>query len=920
MRLPLAACLFSVLGPYASGQCTYNSSWYTWAQYPGNGLPTTSHTVTGTEWNNKTSHTFSGNLTIGDGTTTSILYFDCGMSTSLTCDGIIIKNAGKLVIGALTSGNTINITCNYIVVEAGGEFHIGSTTSRPQGQIVITLAGSARVFQVHKGGTLELHGAQWGDSTNGYCWTQLASNASANATSLQVELNMNWPANKQIVIAATDFASVSRANPPQQPRDTVLHQTEVRTLQSSVVDATTMQITPALTYGHYGSNVETSIRVRAEVALLDRSIRIQGSSSTALGQVKIGEGSSSTAPTVHIDWTEFTDLGHDTLLLGNYPLHFHELGDMDGSYVKHCSLHHNVNNNLVIHDTQKLYVFDNVFYHTKGWHIWMEDPDQTKPYLGNNQYGPKWKSTGNVIDRNLALLAKDRAAGTAPWGQSDNAACYYIRNFENTFINNHAGSSDFSGFYVDTIEFYSSWSGWLGYGEYHPFNNGESFVNNVAHTCAEHGFYMVGYTEFQVKDPDASAPNDPRIFEGFTAYKNNGLGFHCRNFGTVKWLDPKLTDNGCGVYFASAGRWESEFRAVQALDGAIIVGESGNTGLSSYHTRSLPSSTSALLRDFPYIAGDGNGGSVVGELTGLSMYDGVLLINDTTFKGFSTSSQHASRLHVGAFGTTAYDSPWAMDARNIAKNCTFDTGSNRVRFRSHVAGANGVHNTILEDYNGTVITSSNPGAIYSSVSNILNVIAPDSSPTNWVAGYKNNTFPFGQALLYSNVSADATITVGSASDTVYDAPVPDLGMSLHPWNTLVATSASQAVTWTNRVSFNGGGNASGTMVVMLSGNAQGSIADFEIPWVFPAGHTTLSVYSAKSYADAVSGTNGTALTAASSFSVFQSSANTGYFHTTPMALMHVRIVLPASTTLTGLSTNWGSTFTGQPVYVRIASS
>lgn len=310
---------------------------------------------------------------------------------------------------------------------------------------------------------------------------------------------------------------------------------------------------------------------RAEVGLLNRSIRIEGYLNR--GQVRFLQNTPQTTK-IHIDWTEFTNLGDVALKNygGGYPLHFHMMGDVGGhtgSYVKYCSLHHNGRNNLVIHETSNLLVEGNVFYDTIGWHVWFQED---KP-----------DCTGNIVRQNLALVAREDTAvveDDLPTDQGlGNAACFYLRNLDNVITDNHAGSSWASGFYVNTVEVFSRQPLNYGWSQYHV---NPTFSSNLAHSCASHGFYLGGFTEFI---PGSPGPPDPPptnmpTFQYFTAYKNNAFGLHCRNFGTCIWDNAQLADNGSGVYFASRGFWLGEHEGINRLKGGKVIGESSsNLGL-----------------------------------------------------------------------------------------------------------------------------------------------------------------------------------------------------------------------------------------------------------------------------------------------------------------------------------------------------
>ena len=52
--------------------------------------------------------------------------------------------------------------------------------------------------------------------------------------------------------------------------------------------------------------------------------------------------------------------------LGRYPIHFHIDGDVRGSYVKGCAVHHSFNRAITIHGVHNLVVEENVIYDILG--------------------------------------------------------------------------------------------------------------------------------------------------------------------------------------------------------------------------------------------------------------------------------------------------------------------------------------------------------------------------------------------------------------------------------------------------------------------------------------------------------------------------------------------------------------------------
>ena len=52
--------------------------------------------------------------------------------------------------------------------------------------------------------------------------------------------------------------------------------------------------------------------------------------------------------------------------LGRYSIHFHLSGSMNGSYVRHCSIHHSFNRAITAHGVHHLLIEGNVAYDIMG--------------------------------------------------------------------------------------------------------------------------------------------------------------------------------------------------------------------------------------------------------------------------------------------------------------------------------------------------------------------------------------------------------------------------------------------------------------------------------------------------------------------------------------------------------------------------
>jgi len=856
---------------------------------------------------------------------------------------IVIESGGLLEVGATAADVTTEINTTRIEVKSGGSLVVGTTTARPAGKVIITLldtspsTNTSRTLQVYPGGTLELHGAVYEDEKK-RCWTQLSQNANAQDYSLNLATAVNWPAGSKVVVASTDFPKVLRAGTSGNAgsRDIL---DPVNGEQTETVDLVThsgagpgqVWLSSPLQFPHLGTIVQPNtlggVDERAEVGLLTRSIVIQGSV-VGRGQVFIGDHPAPAVPsaTVHVDWTEFRYLGNASLVPnGGYPFHFHETGDMTGSYVEHCSLHSNEHNNLVIHSTRNLQVFDNVFYNTTGWHVWTQEADD-QTNTGNPNGPAIWTCINNTIDWNLALVARDNGEGDDPWGTLNNAACFYLRNFGNTVTNNHAGSSEQQGFYVDTIEHWVSGSQGDRWTSGHPFNKNTSFAGNVAHSCAEHGFYLRDFTEFPVLYPNAnsSASGFP-LFKDFTAYKNCNFGAFPKSFGTMVWTNTRLADNGSGLYFAS---YRPGFEAIQMMTGtSLIIGESSeNIGIpNAGQARSYPSMRSGS--GYKYIAGRAEWG-VVGELTGLSLYDGLVLMDGVTFSKFNPLNQPAQRPHAAAVGLSAYDNPWDIDPNNAFRACTFDTGDQKVWFRT--AGLfGGAAHTILHDIDGCILKEINPaytnGVIFPNGNNLmsLNGTAITGTRAAWNAHYINNDTPFAQAKIRNAVKDVIRVNVGAglAYEThVSSATLDEFGY-FHAWNTRCARgSNTPGPDETNVISDNAYG--SGAIYLVLAGNVAGSMMDFVIPY---EGSFTFAAETADTWLHITDPLHRTSLGASTDMSAFLNANYTTYYFDTSTYKLYVRIVVPSSTIGGGLGqqlsgAGWGNSCNGDPLHIRIVAS
>jgi len=116
--------------------------------------------------------------------------------------------------------------------------------------------------------------------------------------------------------------------------------------------------------------------------------------------------------------------------MGRYPIHYHMIGNVAGSYVKNCSVHESFNRGTTIHGVHYLHIKNNVYYRHLGHGIFWEDSIESNNLVENNLVMRTMKST--------SLLESDLMP-----------ACMWITRPNNTIRNNVVVGSDSFGYWYD---------------------------------------------------------------------------------------------------------------------------------------------------------------------------------------------------------------------------------------------------------------------------------------------------------------------------------------------------------------------------------------------------------------------------------------------------------------------------------------
>ena len=285
-----------------------------------------------------------------------------------------INVEGSLIFDQEKAGT---FDAEYIIVK-GGYLEIGTEEEPYTGDLTITMHGMEfgtslpifgnKVIAVHSG-QLEMHGKQ-----RDIAWTDLSQTAEVGATSITLNdipssQSFDWKVGETIVIASTDFNA---------------HHAETRSITEVSDDSVNPVITFAdpLEYKHYAGIErygDDTLEMRAEVGLLSRNVKFQGSdcsSSSKYGAHIMLHPGNENKVVGRIENVELTRVGQSSKL-GRYPIHFHMAGNVADSYIKNNAIHEAFNRGITVHGVQNLLVDNNVLYGIDGHAVFLEDGIET---------------------------------------------------------------------------------------------------------------------------------------------------------------------------------------------------------------------------------------------------------------------------------------------------------------------------------------------------------------------------------------------------------------------------------------------------------------------------------------------------------------------------------------------------------------
>ena len=131
---------------------------------------------------------------------------------------------------------------------------------------------------------------------------------------------------------------------------------------------------------------------------------------------------------VHISYTEFFWTGQ-AFRTGRYPIHFHLMGNISGSYVRGAAIHNSFNRAMTLHNISNFFVEKTVTFDIKGLSFFIEDGLEVH----------------NTIRQNLAVYTRQSSSLLNP--DVTPAAFWVVNPLNHLYENAAAGGTHFGFWY-----------------------------------------------------------------------------------------------------------------------------------------------------------------------------------------------------------------------------------------------------------------------------------------------------------------------------------------------------------------------------------------------------------------------------------------------------------------------------------------
>ena len=455
----------------------------------------------------------------------------------------LLVQGGALVFDDEAGDDQVGLHTHGMLITSGGKLEVGTEDKPFEARTEIVLYGDVLSTEIPvygaktlalRQGSIDIHGKPLQKT-----WTRLAETAIAGSTTLRLQEAVDWEVGGKIVIASTSFSQ---------------RENEELTIASITSDGLSIVLEAPLEYDHIsvrqtfaGREIDTS----AEVGYLTRNVVVRGSVNEEFvsevascpeefrtgqfqvqtcflgrfGAETVGDQFGSQimihAPEQNkgdvfgrFSYIEVTHAGQ-AFRLGRYPIHFHLNGDVTGSYVRGCSIHHTFNRAVTVHAVDNLLVENNVAYNILGHAYFLED--------GIEQ--------NNIIQDNLGIFVR---ASSSLLNVDITPAVFWMVNPNNIVRRNAAaGGTHFGFWYRLPVNPTGPSSTFNVFPRQLPLGE---FTDNSAHSFGWYGLWV--FPEY--------SPQVPAVFNNFLAWKNERgveFGVEGGESGALQLHNSTLLDN-----------------------------------------------------------------------------------------------------------------------------------------------------------------------------------------------------------------------------------------------------------------------------------------------------------------------------------------------------------------------------------------
>ena len=441
----------------------------------------------------------------------------------------LLVQGGELIFDDEAVDGQVELHTRGMLITSGGKLEVGTEDKPFLAKTQIVLYGDALSTEIPvygaktlalRQGSLDIHGKPLNVT-----WTRLAQSASAGDTMIYLQEAVDWDVGGKIVLASTSFSQ---------------RENEELTITGIDGEGKRLSVSPALRYDHIsvmqtfeGRMIDTS----AEVGYLTRNVVVRGNTNEEwvseasacpeefrpgqfqiqtcfLGrfgnetlsdqfgsQIMIHASAQNQGDVVgRFSYIEVTHAGQ-AFRLGRYPIHFHLNGNVSGSYVRGCSIHHTFNRAVTVHAVDYLLVEKNVAYNILGHAYFLEDGIEEN----------------NIIQDNLGVFVR---ASSSLLNVDITPATFWVVNPNNVVRRNAAAGGTHFGFWYRLPQNPTGPSFTSSVCPRHiPLGE---FTDNSAHSFGWYGLWVFPtYSPREGGSCSSSASHVPAVFTNFLAWRND---------------------------------------------------------------------------------------------------------------------------------------------------------------------------------------------------------------------------------------------------------------------------------------------------------------------------------------------------------------------------------------------------------------